>query len=269
MDLKLTNKNVLITGGSNGIGYALAEAFLGEGANVLIAARNKERLDSAASNLRAQFPQGKLSAKECDVTRVAELETLAQFADSELGGVDVLINHAGGGTDETVMNAPDDKWYYNWDLHVMSAVRLSRMLHSGMAKRAALHGEAVIINTTSKCAVQPLWYEPIYNVTKAALAMFSKCLSDEFAKDKVRVLAIAPSMVLTPDWMKTSAKKSAEQGISQQEFLDNLAKNSAAIGRFATPEEVANLYLFAASPRASYLLGTSVHIHGGAIKSVN
>jgi NAD(P)-dependent dehydrogenase (short-subunit alcohol dehydrogenase family) len=268
MELGLANKNVLITGGSNGIGYALAEAFLAEKANVLICARTADRLERAGADLREKFPQGKLYTKVTDVTKVGELEGLAKYAD-ELGGVDVLVNHAGGGTDETVMNAPDEKWYYNWDLHVMSAIRLSRLLHEGMKKRAAKNGEAVIINTTSKCATQPLYYEPIYNVTKAALNMFSKCLSEEFAKDKIRVLAIAPSMVLTPDWYKTSAKKSAEEGITQQQFLDNLAQKSAAICRFASPEEVANLYLFLASPKAAYCLGSAFHIDGGAIKSIN
>ena len=268
MDLELTNKNVLITGGSNGIGYALADAFLAEKANVIICARTVERLENAAADLRKKFPAGKLYTQVTDVTKTDQLEALAKYAD-ELGGVDVLVTHAGGGTDETVMNAPDAKWYYNWDLHVMSAIRLSRLLHDGMKKRAATHGEAVIINTTSKCATQPLYYEPIYNVTKAALNMFSKCLSDEFAKDKIRVLAIAPSMVLTPDWYKTSAKKSAEEGITQQQFLDNMAQKSAPIGRFASPEEVANLYLFLASPKASYCLGSAFHIDGGAIKSIN
>jgi NAD(P)-dependent dehydrogenase (short-subunit alcohol dehydrogenase family) len=268
VNLELANKNVLITGGSNGIGYALADAFLAEKANVLICARSSERLEWAADELQKKYPEGKLYAKTCDVTKSGQLEDLAKYAD-ELGGIDVLVNHAGGGTDETVMNAPDEKWYYNWDLHVMSAVRLSRLLHEGMKKRAAKNGEAVIINTTSKCATQPLWYEPIYNVTKAALNMFSKCLSEEFAKDKIRVLAIAPSLVLTPDWQRTSAKKSAEEGVSQQEFLDNLAQKSAAIGRFASPEEVANFYLFLASPKASYCLGSAFHIDGGAIKSIN
>ncbi|GHT85502.1 short-chain dehydrogenase [Spirochaetia bacterium] len=268
MDLELADKNILITGGSNGIGYALADAFLAEKANVIICARRADHLENAAGELRKKYPAGKLYARPCDVTKPDQLEALAKYAD-ELGGVDVLINHAGGGTDETVMNAPDEKWYYNWDLHLMSAVRLSRMVHDGMKKRAAKNGEAVIINTTSKCATQPLYYEPIYNVTKAALNMFSKCLSDEFAKDKIRVLAIAPSMVLTPDWYKTSAKKSAEEGITQQEFLDNMAQKSAAIGRFASPEEVANLYLFLASPKAGYCLGSAFHIDGGAIKSIN
>jgi NAD(P)-dependent dehydrogenase (short-subunit alcohol dehydrogenase family) len=91
------------------------------------------------------------------------------------GGADILINNAGTGSNETIMEAPDEAWQSYWELHVMAAVRLARGLVPGMRTR----GGGVILHNASICAVQPLWYEPIYNVTKSALMMFSKTLATE------------------------------------------------------------------------------------------
>jgi NAD(P)-dependent dehydrogenase (short-subunit alcohol dehydrogenase family) len=99
------------------------------------------------------------------------------------GDVDILINNAGMGSEEKIMTAPDERWQYYWDLHVMAAVRLSRLLAPLMKRR----GGGVILNNASICATQPLGYEPIYNTTKAALVMFSKCLANELIPYNIRV----------------------------------------------------------------------------------
>ena len=106
------------------------------------------------------------------------------------------------------MEAPDEKWQYYWDLHVMAAVRLARGLAPSMSRR----GGGVILNNASICATQPLWYEPIYNVTKAALVMFSKNLANELIKDNIRVNALNLGFVLTPDWIKTATQLTADSG---------------------------------------------------------
>ena len=107
------------------------------------------------------------------------------------------------------MDAPDEKWPHHWDLHVMAAVRTSRACVPLMKPR----GGGVILNTASICAKQPLGYEPIYNTTKAALVMFSKCLANELIPLNIRVNAINPGLILTPDWRKTAAP--AHQGNGQ------------------------------------------------------
>jgi NAD(P)-dependent dehydrogenase (short-subunit alcohol dehydrogenase family) len=131
-----------------------------------------------------------------------------------------------------------------------------------------LMGEGVIINTTSMCATQPLYYEPIYNTTKAALNMYTKCLADELIKDNIRVMSIAPGLVLTPDWYKTAGILSEQQGITVQQYFDNIAQSMTSIGRFATAEETAKLYVFLASKQASYCLGANFHIDAGAVKTI-
>lgn len=262
MDLGLENKMALVTGGSIGIGRAVAEEFLKEKAGVIICARNGERLEKTAAELKAAYPSAGIYAETCDVSKPEDIERLVSRV-RELGGIDILINNAGVGSGETNLDAPDEKWYYYWDLHVMAAVRLCRLLVPVIRERP---GEGVIINTTSLCSTQPLYYEPIYNVTKAALNMYSKCLADELIKYNIRVLSIAPGLVLTPDWYKTAGILSVKEGITVQQYFDNIAKSTTPLGRYASPEEVAKFYVFIASKQASYCLGANFHVDAGALK---
>jgi NAD(P)-dependent dehydrogenase (short-subunit alcohol dehydrogenase family) len=143
-------------------------------------------------------------------------------------------------------------------------VRLSRGLVPLMVKR----GGGVILHNASICAKQPLGYEPIYNVTKAALMMFSKCLSNEVVRHNIRVNCINPGLVLTPDWKKTARQLTAGADVTWEQHLDRIAKDNAPIGRFATPEELANFFVFLCSPRASYCVGSTYYVDGGWLNVV-
>ena len=264
MDLGLENRAVLVTGGSVGIGLAVAKEFLTEKAEVTICARDGERLNKVVEELKAAFPGAKVHGKSCDVTKPADIEALVEFVKG-LGGVDILINNAGTGSEEKIMTAPDEKWYHYWDLHVMSALRMSRAVVPLMKARP---GEGVIINVTSICAMQPLYYEPIYNVTKAALNMLTKCMAAEFAGDNIRALAIAPGLILTPDWYKSAGILSKQEGITVQQYFDRIAKDMTPLARYASPEELAKTFVFLASKQSSYTLGTSVYVDAGAIKTL-
>jgi len=263
MELDLKNKVAVITGGSAGIGLAVAEGLAAEGVHVALIARDGERAAARAADIRAKFGVHTLSigadvAKADDVTRsLVEIE-------ATFGGANILINNAGTGSNETVMNAPDEKWQYYWDLHVMAAVRLSRGLIPSMRRR----GGGVILMNASICAKQPLGYEPIYNVTKAALMMFSKCLANEAIGDNIRVNCINPGLVLTPDWMKTATQLTAGTGGTPEAYLDDIAKKNAPIGRFASPEELAQFFVFLCSPRASYCVGSTYYVDGGWLNVV-
>ncbi len=258
MDLKLKGKQVFITGGSVGIGLGVARAFAAEGAEVAIGARNKERVEDEAKKIAEEFGV-KTIGISVDVTKPDEIESARVRIEEEFGGIDILVNNAGVGTEETVMNAPDEKWYQVWDLHVMAAIRTARAFIPYMQKR----GGGAIINTASICAKQPLGYEPIYNVTKAALVMLSKCLSNEVVGDNIRVNSISPGLIMTPDWRKTAAILGEQQGKTVDEFLDNIAAEKAPIKRFGTTEELAYTYLFLASECASYTLGSNYAADGG------
>ena len=129
-------------------------------------------------------------------------------------------------------------------------------------------GGGAIVHNASICAVQPLWYEPIYNVTKAALMMFSKTLAGEVVGDNIRVNCVNPGLVLTPDWVRTARQLTADTGGDWRGYLDSVAREDAAINRFATPEELACFVVFLCSDRASYSVGSTYFVDGGMLKTV-
>lgn len=260
MDLGLSDKVAVITGGSAGIGLGVARAFAREGAHVVLAARGADRVAAEATAISAEFGVETLGVA-CDVATPEGCATLIE-AVRAFGGADILINNAGTGSNETILEAPDDKWQAYWDLHVMAAVRLAR----GIAPMMIARGGGAILNNASICAVQPLWYEPIYNTTKAALLMFSKTLATELIPHNIRVNAINPGLILTPDWVKT-AKQLAEGG-DWQGYLQGVADEHAPIRRFGSVEELADFFVFLCSDRASYSVGSTYHVDGGMLRTI-
>lgn len=180
------------------------------------------------------------------------------------GGCDILINDAGSGTNETILEAPDEKWQNYWELHVMAAVRLAR----GLAPMIKARGGGVILSNASICATQPLWYEPIYNTTKAALVMFTKCLANELIPFNIRVNTINLGLTLTPDWVKTASQLTAGTGRTWQDDIQGVADEYAPIKRFATPQEIADYFVFLCSDRATYSVGSTYYVDGGMLRRV-
>ncbi|HEY5811411.1 MAG TPA: SDR family oxidoreductase [Terrimicrobiaceae bacterium] len=263
MDLGLQGKVAVITGASIGIGLAVCEGLAAEGVNLVMVARQNDRLQQEAERLTKSFRIRAIGVA-ADVATAVGIEEVVASVEGTFGGADLLINNAGTGSNETVMEAPDEKWQFYWDLHVMAAVRLARGLVPFMRQR----GGGVILHNASICAAQPLWYEPIYNVTKAALMMFSKTLSLELIKDNIRVNTVNPGLILTPDWIKTAKQLTADKGGDWQSYLDEIAKEHAPIERFGTPQELANFFVFLCSDRASYSVGSTYFVDGGMLKVV-
>ena len=146
----------------------------------------------------------------------------------------------------------------------MAAVRLARGIIPGMKRR----GGGVVLHNASICATQPLWYEPIYNVTKSALMMFSKTLANEVVKDNIRVNTVNAGLILTPDWIKTAKQLTAETGGDWEGYLQSVADEHASSKRFGTPEELANFFVFLCSDRSSYSIGSTYFVDGGMLKTV-
>lgn len=264
MDLQLKDKIAVITGGSVGIGLAVAHALAEEGVHLVLCARDRTRLYQVAADIQQEFAI-KVTGIQADVSKEEDVKTLVSQIKEQYQGIDILINNAGVGSNEKIMEAPDEKWQYYWDLHVMAAVRLSRALIPLMQK----NGGGVVLNNSSICAKQPLYYEPIYNTTKAALSMFSKCLAHEAMEYNIRVNTVSPGLIMTPDWRKTATQLGEKEGISADEYLDRLAKEYTPIGRFATPEELARFFVFLCSPMASYSVGSTYYVDGGWLNVVN
>jgi NAD(P)-dependent dehydrogenase (short-subunit alcohol dehydrogenase family) len=263
MDLGLAGKVAVITGGSAGIGLGVARAFAREGASVLIAARDAARVGAESKGISTEFGVRAIG-HACDVATAEGCEGLIAEVHKRFGGADILVNNAGTGSNETILEAPDAKWQAYWDLHVMAAVRLGR----GLAPMMAGRGGGAILNNASICAVQPLWYEPIYNTTKAALMMLSKNMANEFIPLGIRVNTVNPGLIQTPDWEKTARELSADTGGDWEGYLQSVADEHAPIRRFGTVEELADFFVFLCSDRASYAVGATFHVDGGMLRSV-
>lgn len=263
MELGLAGKVAVITGGSVGIGLAIARGLAAEGVRLALCARDGDRLQEVCGQLQAAYNVRVIGVKT-DVRSKEDIDAFVRAIEEEFGGADILINNAGTGSEEKILTAPDERWQDYWDLHVMAAVRLARALAPGMHRR----GGGVILNNASICATQPLYYEPIYNTTKAALVMFTKCLANELIPLNIRVNAVNPGLVMTPDWIKTAKILTEGKDITWEQHLDAIAKQNAPIGRFADPEEIANLFVFMCSDKASYCVGSTYYIDGGWLNVV-
>mgnify|MGYP001065095466 CR=1 FL=1 len=264
MELNLSGKVALITGGSQGIGLAVAEGLAAEGVHLVLSARHEKVLQKAVSQIKSKFDV-EVTGIQADVTQAKDLDMLVRRAINFQNHVDILINNAGTGTNETIENSNDDDWYYFWDLHVMAAVRLSRALLPHMRK----NGGGVILNNASICATQPLHHEPIYNTTKAALLMFGKCLAHEAIKANIRVNTVNPGLIRTEGWEKAAREEAPQMKISQDKYLQDIAEEFTPIGRFASPQELANFFVFLCSEQASYAVGSSIYVDGGWLKTIN
>ncbi|MEF2070285.1 SDR family NAD(P)-dependent oxidoreductase [Consotaella aegiceratis] len=263
MDLGLQGKVAVITGGSVGIGLAVAEGLAAEGAHLVLAARGRERVEAEAARIASQYGVRAVGVA-ADVATPEGVETVVAAAEAAFEGADILINNAGTGSNETIMEAPDEKWQAYWELHVMAAIRLARGIVPQMKRR----GGGVILHNASICAAQPLWYEPIYNVTKAALMMFSKTLATEVVKDNIRVNCVNPGLILTSDWIKTAKQLTADSGGDWEGYLQGVADDYAPIRRFASPQELANFFVFLCSDKATYSIGSSYFVDGGMLKTL-
>lgn len=247
MDLNLQEKNILITGGSKGIGKAIAHAFVSEGANISIAARDTEFLEKTKEELG-----GTISIFQADLTNEGERERLFQHFMEQKGTIDILVNNAGGSNGGKVTETGMDLFYEALELNYFSAVHLSKLAIEHMKKKRS----GTIINITSIFGRES-GGKVTYNNAKSALISFTKSLADEVIPYGIRVNSVAPGSILheTGNW-----KKRLE---ADPEGIKEFVRNEIPAGRFGTPEEVAHVVAFLASAKASWIVGASINVDGG------
>ena len=199
MDLGMEGKVAAITGGSVGIGLAIAQGLAEEGVNLAICARDEERVNRVAKTI-VDACGVKAIGIRADVSKAEDADRFAAEIENVFGGADLLINNAGTGSEETILTASDEKW----QVSLGPACDGSCPVFKSIVAPDAIPGGCVILNNASICAAQPRDYEPIYNVTKAALVMFSKCLANEMIQYNIRVNMVNPGLVMTADWQKTA-----------------------------------------------------------------
>jgi 3-oxoacyl-[acyl-carrier protein] reductase len=256
MDLGLSGKVAMITGASRGLGRAMALALAAEGASLSICARGGEALESAAGELKRAGAQ--VLTQPADVNDPAAAEAWTAATARHFGGIDVLVNNAGGAKVGTLKELDDDGWRQAFDLNFFSAVRLSRLCAAEMVKR----GGGSIINISSLYGREA--GGPIsYNSSKAAMISFTKALARELAPKGVRVNSVAPGSILYPGGTWEGIFK-ANPG-----FEKDFISHEFPAGRLGRPEEVAYAVVMLASPRASWITGACVVVDGAQGRSIN
>jgi 3-oxoacyl-[acyl-carrier protein] reductase len=256
MDLELRDKVCVVTGASSGIGLEAARRLAAEGAQVLMVARDPDRLERAAAEIGADYVAADIIDAEADERIIA---TCAE----QMGGIDVLVNNAGTSFARPLDELTDDDWNGQWELHVMAPMRLMRAAAPRMAQR----GGGRIVNVCSSAGKRPSLTNAAYSVTKAAQLSLSRVFADAFASDGVLVNAVAPGPVSSPLWLDSGGladQTGDARGLSRDEALEAQAEK-VPLGRFAEPGEIADVVLFLSSARASTVTGAAWSADGGAV----
>ncbi|MDM8173097.1 SDR family oxidoreductase [Olivibacter sp. 47] len=255
---ELTGKLALVTGGTKGIGRAIADRLLEAGATVVVTARNHP----GDENLKSYFIP-------TDLTIPSETDKVVREINKKFGTIDILVNNMGGSTSPSGGFAAltDEHWENDLQLNLQSSIRIDRAILPQMAEQKG----GVIIHISSLSGILPL-YESLgaYAVAKAALNNYSKSLSKEFTPKGIRVAAVSPGMVKTDTMGDYLQSLSDTSGRSVEEVTQDLMTTLGGVpmGRMALPEEIAELVGFLVSPRASYITGVNYIIDGGANPSL-
>ena len=258
MELELAGKAVLITGGTDGLGLALAEALAKEGAAVGVCGRDEERLDAAVEAVRAAG--GDVLARRADVSRPEDLEAFVDAAVSRWGRLDGVVHNAGRASAGPIETVDDATWESDFQLKLMAAVRLTRL---ALPQLRATGG--AVLFTLALAAKAPGASSEPSSVTRAAGMALMKALSKELAPDHIRVNAIVVGLIESGQWARAAASSGGDLPTFYKRFA---ADAGIPLGRFGRASEFADLGCFLLSPRASYLTGTAINLDGGLSPAV-
>lgn len=266
MDLGLGGRTALVTGGSGGVGAAIARSLAGEGCRVLVHGRRPETAASQAARIVAEG--GDAVAVSGDLGDAAATTAMLAEADGA-GPVDILVANVGPFAEHTFDEATDEDWLGSFEDNVLSVVRCARALLPGMRSR----GWGRVITVSTRGAITPLPNMTEYSAAKAAVVNVTANLAQQLAGSGVTANTISPGVILTPGMREMFRQRADAAGDHrpwddlEADIVDDYAANP--VGRLGRPEDVAAAALFLASVGADYVTGVTLRVDGGMTGTIN
>lgn len=257
MELGIRGKVALVAAASKGLGRAVARGLAMEGAKVAICSRDAHAVEEAAAAI-AQETGAEIWPRRADVSDPEQARGFVQEAAARFGALHILVNNAGGPPSATFLELSDEQWGEAFRINLMSAVTLTREAVPHM--RRGRWGR--VINMTSVAVKQPLDGLVLSNAVRAGVIGLAKTLANELAADNITVNNVCPGYILTDRVQELAKTIAANRGVSEGEVIRGW-EGSIPLRRLGRPEEFADLVVFLASERASYITGASIQIDGG------
>ncbi len=244
--MRLKNKVAIITGGSRGIGYATAEAFLREGATVILTASSQANADKAVQKLKEKYPAATVAGISPDLTSLESVQKAFYQVAETHGALDILVNNAGVSESTPLLSYTEETFNKVMDINVKGVFNAARIAAEIMEQ----HGSGVILNTSSMVSIYGQPSGVAYPTSKFAVNGLTLSLARELGPKGIRVNAVAPGITET-DMMKAVPKEVIEPMVAQ-----------IPLRRLGQPEDIANAFLFLASEEASYITGVVLSVDG-------
>ncbi len=262
MDLELRGKTALVTGASRGIGRAIVLSLAREGVRVAACARDKAVLETAATEI-GRATGAEVLVVPGDLSRLDEVNRVAEMAASRLGGLDILVNNAGAIRGGDFAAIPDEQWAGDWSLKLLGYIRMARAVFPLMRAR----GGGRIVNVVGAAARNPTAGYLPGGVANAGLVNFTKGLADLGAPSNILVTAVSPAATATSRWETLMAQQAAAAGKTVEAYRAEV-EGAYPLKRIARPVDIADLVCFLVSARASFLTGICITVDGGATRGV-
>jgi 3-oxoacyl-[acyl-carrier protein] reductase len=254
MHIDMAGRNALVTGGSKGLGFAIAEKFVRAGAKVILVARESTALDEARGRLDA-MAKGHAITAACDISTMDGVQSAYAVAMTAWGHIDIVVNNAGVSRTGAFESVTDDIWQQDLDLKLFAAIRLARLAWPQMKQRRW----GRIVNVLNTGAKAPAAGSAPTSVSRAAGMALTKVLANEGAPHNILVNALLVGRIESDQWRR----RAEATGQTLQEVLAAMARN-IPLGRVGTADEFASVACFLASDWASYVTGTAINVDGGA-----